>query len=818
MLSRFKEKGIQMTKKVIFLTIIAFLTITSLLQAQIEWNQHGPGGGGALICAAVDPLNPDVCIIGTDMNGFVRTEDGGATWVSVIEGMYDNSQPGQWTLSQMVKFLPNQSDSVWAVNLAGAYLSVDGGITWERKAQDPMGYGVDQHTAFSWKPSNHSLLLFGRGDRFLDTRESDFIYKTIDNGNSVSRVYLPDEVSCNSFVWNTLESETVYLATNKGLFISINDGDIWTELNTNLTNIHFNEMIGFVQNNTFSLVATIKPSASDIDDGDLVRSDDGGINWYSIKGNIPAFYNNRATNLFSLSFNSTCPDTIYVSSCNFGGYNTNNDVSGVYRTYGGGDNWQHITRVYNNGFGQANFSVEWVYFWNIGGWTLATSTNGTIYYGCSYINKSIDFGEAWENVWTNEVAPDVYCVRGYEELTCGCFGFSPNNPNEIFCGVGDVGLLKTDSSMAGFEHIEDMVAIQPIADVTLNILFHPSNPNIIFRGMLGGSYLVNVDGGVVMSSDGGETWQFIVNGLPQEEGCCIAADWTSNKLYSLVFNNGLYVSVDFGQNWNLLYSFPDGYDDPCGFDVDENNPQRIVCGFRSFAGIPGVFLSNDGGNSFTDITPPNANHVSQVKFSPHNNNVYASTCIDGGLWVYDGQIWEQILEEPFVETFCIHPEYENVIYAGSGMWGSVIPNATYGFLRTDNNGETWTREVDGLTVPSLLTIDVSPYNPKKIYVGSYGAGFFTGIDNKLVTSVPENALLFTNSVINIYPNPTTGIFTIEGNNIQSVEITNIRGQLVFQSKRCNNKSTVDISNQSKGIYFIKVVTDKTTTVEELLLE
>jgi hypothetical protein len=53
----------------------------------------------------------------------------------------------------------------------------------------------------------------------------------------------------------------------------------------------------------------------------------------------------------------------------------------------------------------------------------------------------------------------------------------------------------------------------------------------------------------------------------------------------------------------------------------------------------------------------------------------------------------------------------------------------------------------------------------------------------------------------IYPNPTSNNFTIEiENDIKSVEIYSLQGQKI---KTTSNK-TIDVSNLSKGVYFVKI--------------
>ena len=55
----------------------------------------------------------------------------------------------------------------------------------------------------------------------------------------------------------------------------------------------------------------------------------------------------------------------------------------------------------------------------------------------------------------------------------------------------------------------------------------------------------------------------------------------------------------------------------------------------------------------------------------------------------------------------------------------------------------------------------------------------------------------------VYPNPTTGILTVQSKTaIVQIEIHNLLGQLVLSN---TNQNTIDISNVSQGVYFIKVM-------------
>ena len=58
--------------------------------------------------------------------------------------------------------------------------------------------------------------------------------------------------------------------------------------------------------------------------------------------------------------------------------------------------------------------------------------------------------------------------------------------------------------------------------------------------------------------------------------------------------------------------------------------------------------------------------------------------------------------------------------------------------------------------------------------------------------------------IDIYPNPTSGNFTLTGENMSHVEVYNNLGQCIINLKANKGKTTIDLSSQPAGLYFISV--------------
>jgi hypothetical protein len=80
------------------------------------------------------------------------------------------------------------------------------------------------------------------------------------------------------------------------------------------------------------------------------------------------------------------------------------------------------------------------------------------------------------------------------------------------------------------------------------------------------------------------------------------------------------------------------------------------------------------------------------------------------------------------------------------------------------------------------------------------------------------------STISIFPNPASSTFTIDmKTNALGVQIYNANATLVLEEKYIadtNNSSTktLYLSNFSKGVYFVKVITTKGVALKKLIIE
>jgi hypothetical protein len=74
--------------------------------------------------------------------------------------------------------------------------------------------------------------------------------------------------------------------------------------------------------------------------------------------------------------------------------------------------------------------------------------------------------------------------------------------------------------------------------------------------------------------------------------------------------------------------------------------------------------------------------------------------------------------------------------------------------------------------------------------------------------------------LNIYPNPSKGIFSIESNEIiKSVQVVDALGKVVFNQNQWNDfKINISLTNLKTGIYFIKTATFISSTTNNIIIE
>lgn len=113
-----------------------------------------------------------------------------------------------------------------------------------------------------------------------------------------------------------------------------------------------------------------------------------------------------------------------------------------------------------------------------------------------------------------------------------------------------------------------------------------------------------------------------------------------------------------------------------------------------------------------------------------------------------------------------------------------------------------------------LTAGSSVMNTASIYF-DYNEGVLT--NNETTTFASLNNQIFTaDDSLVVYPNPTNSIIKVEGENtITTIDLYDIQGRMIQTSM---NAKSIDISEKSNGVYFVKITTDKGGKVIKVVKE
>ena len=174
---------------------------------------------------------------------------------------------------------------------------------------------------------------------------------------------------------------------------------------------------------------------------------------------------------------------------------------------------------------------------------------------------------------------------------------------------------------------------------------------------------------------------------------------------------------------------------------------------------------------------------------------------------YDMGLW--VPGSPYVELTMNEPELD--IYVTNGNYGTQTPieitsiyeeqNTVGPLLELTHQALPYTLQAGENFLIHLAPVAVIAKGEilnTVVVVESDGGNqqFMISVDENLV-SVSE-----ISAETQLYPNPTTGQFTVEGLNMAKVEVYNLVGQKVYEAQ--GKTITIDAANWNKGIYLVNI--------------
>lgn len=356
----------------------------------------------------------------------------------------------------------------------------------------------------------------------------------------------------------------------------------------------------------------------------------------------------------------------------------------------------------------------------------------------------------------------------------GAVALAPSDPNIVWVGTGESnnqrscysgnGVYKSTDGGKTWQHM-GLEATHHIG----NIIIHPHDPNVVYVAAAGHLYSNNPERGLYKTTDGGKTWQLIlqkeVDGRyigvidvvmdPTNPDILFAATYDKvRKPYT--FNLGgpgsrIYKTTDGGKTWKMLTGgLPQGMLGRIGLAIYPKNPQIILASIEN-ANKPGmsdeerykelledkasagmidgeVYRSEDGGETWQKISPDGQSiggapgyYYGKIIVDPNNDQVIH--VLSAASWgTYDGgKTWKR---RPLRfggddHTLWIDPRDSNHIVVGYD----------HGVGVTYDGGRHW-HHPDNLPLAQCYAVGFDFSYPYRVAVGLQDNGSHMGPSTK----------------------------------------------------------------------------------------
>jgi hypothetical protein len=253
--------------------------------------------------------------------------------------------------------------------------------------------------------------------------------------------------------------------------------------------------------------------------------------------------------------------------------------------------------------------------------------------------------------------------------------------------------------------------------------------------------------------------------------------------------------------------------------------------FTSMDGIPANGIAKWNGTiwSAVDSGVTSTNYRGVYSLAVSNSILYAGGYFTtaGGIPAnhiakWNGTIWDSLGSGTNGSMVAALAEYNSELYLGGAF--SIAGGSTANKV-AKWNGSSFAPVGTGMSggSPSIVVYSLATFN------GSlYAGGAFTMASGNIVNNIAkwpssitnvENSSVTKNTII--YPNPNNGTFTITQNNTNKteIEINNILGELIYKANTANLQTSIDLSNQPKGIYFVKTTdTNRSVTNKKIVIQ
>ncbi len=314
--------------------------------------------------------------------------------------------------------------------------------------------------------------------------------------------------------------------------------------------------------------------------------------------------------------------------------------------------------------------------------------------------KTTDAGRTWKPIFDDQPTGSI-----------GDIAIAPSNPNVLYVGSGEGlqrpdlstgdGMYKSTDGGNTWQHL----ALRDGQQIG-SIIVDPNDENRLFVAVLGHPYGPNEERGVYRSTDGGKTFQRVLYKDENTGAIQLEFDPKSSKvIYADMWagrqgpwengqwqgkESGLFKSTDGGNTWkkltNGLPTIEQGLG-RIGIAISPSDPKRVYATVDANPKFAGIYVSNDAGNSWTQTNSDGriwgrGSDFAEVKVHPNdpntlfvaNTSTYKSS--DGGK-TFTG--FKGAPGGDDYHRFWINPNNPDIIMIASDQGATI----------TVNGGQTW---------------------------------------------------------------------------------------------------------------------------------
>jgi len=677
--------------------ILQLVSFISICFAEPNWQSIGPFVGN-ITTIAIDPTNSQTLYAGTSFRLFKST-NGGALWTLADSGMTDSNVTS-------LAIDPTNGQTLYATTgTKGVFKSNDGGASWA-----PINNGI---TADSSGVITGSAIAVDQTDRqtVYAGISSGFrgLYKTTDGGASWTEVNsgmtfvnqgFKDHgktfvYTINALAIDPANGQTVYAATQGGVFKTADGGSTWTLISSTITSevIPTRGAITYITASAYSIV--IDPSNSQTlyasVDGQIYKSINGGTTWSeTLSGATPSS---------ALTIDPTNNQTVYIGT-----------FLGVSKTSNAGDSWSAASN------GMANQPLALA---------VDPMNSRTLYAGTSAgIFKTTNGGASW-------AAANV----GFSNFNVVCLALDPTNNQTLYVGTKSGGLLKSTRGGSSWTLANSGI---PNSDVTA-LAIDRSNGQIL--------YAVASGQGIFKSVDGGASWTQANNGMSVLDVTSLAIDPTdSHNLYAGTWTGGIFTSTDAGASWTASNTgLATAGLAVLSLAVDPAHGGTLFAA----AFTNGVLKTTDGAKTWSSTSLGANNTVYTIAIDPTDSQtIYAGTF--GGIFKSSdgGSTWNAansgITDNDFT-SIAVDPAYNQTVYAATAIIMSnaqprsstgataPAPPAVGSVFKSDDGGKSWQAAIKGMAVTNVNALVVDPTNSQTVYAGTTSGGLYKAVSTSFPT-------------------------------------------------------------------------------------